>query len=208
MARSLMLCLLWLSSLCLSSCYVAKGTKAMDIFTNCPPVYQPAIQNAQYSAQIDFFKKHFSGIFLFKTLNDTSQRVVFMSETGFKFFDFEYGPHHFAVQYIIPGLNKKVIINILRRDIGYLVQPPSENSARQQTKTDTYTLFKFPHGKDADYYYADTKCEQLQKIEAGSDRRKHITIDLTGRINANPEMINLSDKHVKLTIFLRQISNS
>jgi hypothetical protein len=208
MARSLMLCLLWLSSLCLlSGCYVAKGTKAMDIFTNCPVVYQPAVHNAKYTAQIDFFKKHFSGLFVFKSLNDSTQRVVFMNETGFKFFDFEFGSHHFTVQYIIPGLNKKIIVNTLRRDIGYLAQAPSENSAREQTKGDTYTLFKFPQGKAASYYYTDTKCNHLQKIESGSDGKKHITIDLSGSMKSNPETINLSDKNVRLTIFLRQITN-
>ena len=208
MARSLTICLLWLASSLMSGCYVAKNTKVMDIFTNCPPVFHPAVENAKYTAQIDLYGKHFSGLFVFKSLSDTIHRVVFMNETGFKFFDFEYGPHHFTVQYIIPSLNKKMIVNTLSRDISYLAQPPLENSAHEQPKSEEYTIFKFPQGKGYSYYYTDKKCHHLQKIDMGNDKHKSLVIDLSGTVKNKPETINISHHNIKLTIFLRQITNA
>ncbi len=208
MARSLMLFSLWLASCVMSSgCYVARQARVMDIFTQCAPIYAPAIENAQYSAQIDFYGKHLSGLFVFKTLSDTVHRVVFMNETGFKFFDFEYGAHHFTVQYIVPSLDKKMIVRTLGSDLGYLAQPPSENSAREQPANDTYIIMKFPQGKKYSYYTTDKKCHALQKIEAGTDTHKSLTIDISGTKQGKPETVNIAHKNIKLTMLLRQISN-
>jgi hypothetical protein len=200
------LCLLCLASTLLSGCYVAKGTKALDMFTKCPPVFTPAVRNATYSTQIDFYKKHLSGLLLFKATGDTTERVVFMTETGFKFFDLEFTPHHFEVKYIIPSLNKKIIINTLSRDFSYLVMPPLENSTHEQPKSDNSTIFKFPNGKSYDYYTTDKKCTQLQRILAGNDKKKNLIIDFTGSKDHSPETINIAHQNLKLTIFLRQIS--
>jgi len=179
----------------------------MDAFTNCPPVFQPAIRTATYSAQLDFYKKHISGLFVFKAMNDTTERVVFMTETGFKFFDFEFTPHHFKIQYIIPSLNKKIIVNTLQKDLGYLVVPPVENSAHDQPKRDMSTIFKFPQHKGFVYYTSDKKCDQLQKIEVGNDKKKNLVIDIADTLNKNPKTINIAHQNFKLTIFMKQIEN-
>ncbi len=207
MATLRTICLLWLSSTLLSGCYVANKLNIMDAFTNCPPVFKPAIRTATYSAQLDFYKKHISGLFVFKSMNDTTERVVFMNETGFKFFDFEFTPHHFKVQYIIPSLNKKFIINTLSRDLGLLVIPPIENSAHEQPKNDVSTIFKFPLAKGDVFYTTDKRCEHLQKIEVGNDRKKDLMIEISEKQNKNPQTINIAHQNFKLTIFMKQISN-
>lgn len=201
------ICLLWLSSSLLSGCYVANKVNVMDAFTNCPPVFKPAIRTATYTSELDFYSKHISGLFVFKSMNDTTERVVFMTEMGFKFFDFEFTPNTFRVQYIIPGLNKKIIVNTLHRDLGYLVIPPVENSKHEQPKSDNATVFKFPEGKSYLYYTSDKKCDQLQKIEVGSDKKKSLIVDITDTMNNNPKTINIAHKNFKLTIFMKQITN-
>jgi hypothetical protein len=177
----------------------------MDAFTNCPPVFKPAIRTATYTAQLDFYKKHISGLFVFKSMNDSTERVVFMTETGFKFFDFEFTPHNFKVQYIIPSLNKKIIVKTLRNDLGYLVVPPIENSKHEQPKSDTRTTFRFPLSRGSVYYSTDKKCEQLEKIEVGKDKKKSLVIDITGSHHKNPQTINIAHQNFKLTIFMKQI---
>jgi VCBS repeat-containing protein len=203
------ICLLWLSSFLLPGCTVVNKINVMDAFTNCPPVFRPAIHTATvtYNAQLDFYKKHISGLFVFKSMNDTTERVVFMNETGFKFFDFEFTPHNFKVQYIIPSLNKKFIVNTLQKDLGYLIVPPVENSAHEQPKSDAYTTFKFPQAKGAVYYSTDRHCEQLQKIEVGKDKKKSLIIDLTDMQHNSPQTINIAHQNFKLTIFMKQINN-
>jgi hypothetical protein len=189
----------------LSGCYVPKQARVMDMFTNCPPIYKPVVTNATYITQIDLYKRHISGLLLFKTMNDSTSRVVFMNETGFKFFDFEFSPRSFRVQYIVPGLNKKFIVNTLRKDLGYLVVPPSENDARIQLKEENHTTLKFPRGKTNSYYTADNRCSAVAQIAEGTDSKKNLLIDLSGIRNHNPETINIAHHTFKLTIFLKQI---
>lgn len=206
MAISRTLCSLLLISLLLPGCYVAKGTKALDIFTNCPAVFTPAVRTARYTTQIDFYRKHLSGLMVFKATGDTTERVVFMTETGFKFFDLEFTPHTSSVRYIIPSLNKKIIVNMLTRDLGYLAAAPPENSAHDQPKSDNNTIFKFPRGKGYDYYVADKQCNRLQRIESGTDSKKSLVIDFADGGESGLGTINIAHQNIKLTIFLRQIS--
>jgi hypothetical protein len=207
MAKYLTICLLWAGSSLFGGCTTVRNLKAMDKLTNCAAVFIPSVYTATYSSQIDFYKKHFSGLFVFKAMNDTTERVVFMTETGFKFFDFEYTPHGFAVKYIIPSLNKKIIIHTFSRDLGYLVAPPIENPAHEQEPGDNKIISKFPTRHTYTYYTTDKKCSLLQQIAVGNDHKKSLVIDLTGTRNNNPQTINIAHKNLKLTIFMKQIDN-
>ncbi len=206
MAISRTLCSLLLISLLLPGCYVAKGTKALDIFTNCPVVFTTPVGTARFTTQIDFYKKHLSGLMVFKATDDTTERVVFMTETGFKFFDLEFTPHNSSVKYIIPSLNKKIIVKTLTRDLGYLAMPPLENCAHDQPKSDNNTTFRFPRGKGYDYYVTDKQCKVLQRIESGTDNKKNLVIDFNNGADSGLGTINIAHQNIKLTIFLRQIS--
>lgn len=199
--------MLWAGSCLLTGCKATYHLKLMDAFTNCPAVYQPAVTTATYTAQIDFLKKHFSGLFVFKAINDTTERVVFMNETGFKFMDLEFGPNHFTVQYMVSSLNKEIIVNTLKRDLGLLVKPPAENSARLQMPCDTCVELKFPQGKGFYYYTSDKACFRLQKIETGNDRKKSIQADLSFAAERQPATINIADHRMRLTLFMKKISN-
>lgn len=177
----------------------------MDSFTLCSTIFAPVVLSATYTTQIDFYNRHISGLMVFKTMNDTTERVVFMTETGFKFFDFEFHPNGFKVQYIIPSLNKKFIVNTFRNDISYLLIPPIKSSIHPQIKNDTCTLFKFSKSKSNCYYYSNKQCTELHRIEVGTDRKKSLTIELAGKQNKNPETINIVHHSFKLIIFLKQI---
>lgn len=200
-----MLFSLSLISLLLPGCYVAKGTKALDIFTNCPAVFTTPVGTARFTTQIDFYKKHLSGLMIFKATNDTTERVVFMTETGFKFFDLEFTPHSSSVMYLIPSLNKRIIVKTLIRDLGYLATPPLENSPHDQPKSDSNTTFRFPRGGSYDYYVADKQCRSLQRIASGTETKKNLVIDFSNSGSQSHGAINIAHQNVKLTIFLRQI---
>ena len=54
--------------------------------------FKPNFKNALYKAEIDVVGHHLSGLLLIKTLPDTTIRMVFSTETGYKFFDFAFSP--------------------------------------------------------------------------------------------------------------------
>lgn len=207
MARLLMIYLL-LSSLlfCSSGCTAIKQLKVMDTFTNCPPIYEQRITTVTYNTQIDFAKKHFSGLLVFKALDDTTKRVVFITETGFKFFDFEFTPNRFRMVYILPNLNKKIIVTTFQKDLSYLLLPINSKQARVELSDAMQTILKFPKkGNRADYYYADKKCYSLQKIESGTDKKKSLSISVEGFTNENFETVKITHHGFPLSISLKQV---
>ena len=117
-----MACLLLASSLLLGSYSCSTNRVSTNrIPANCKTVINTKIKTATYHAQIDFFGKHLSGLLVFKATSDTTERAIFMNETGFKFFDFEFTPATFTVKYCLPAMNKKIIIKTFQRDLGFLV---------------------------------------------------------------------------------------
>ena len=113
-----MACLLLVSSLLLGS---YSCTTMHPILKGRETMTDTKISTATYHTQIDFFGKHLSGLLVFKATSDTTERTIFMTETGFKFFDFEFTPATFSVKYCLPAKNKKIITKTFQRDIGFLV---------------------------------------------------------------------------------------
>ena len=189
-------------------CYVSKPLKEMSAYKPCHAIRQPLVNTATYTAQIDFYQKHITGLWIFKAMDDTTERVVFMTETGFKFFDFEFSPHNFQVKYIVRSLNKKLIVHTFKKDIGYIVMPPNENSIATVLQSDTNIKYTVSRGKAYSYYSTDTRCEQLQKIEEGTAHIRTLVITMKGNRNKNPETINIAHQSYKLNILLKQIDDN
>ncbi|HQY12763.1 MAG TPA: hypothetical protein PK133_11145, partial [Ferruginibacter sp.] len=70
-----------------------------------------------YSTTVDVSGNHLSGLLLVKKMPDSSTRMVFSSEMGLSFFDFEFSADgNFKVYSIIKKMNRKAVIKTLRHD--------------------------------------------------------------------------------------------
>ena len=56
----------------------------------CIQKFRPRFNGTVYNTKVDVVGKHLSGLLLIKTMPDSSTRIVFTSELGFKFFDFGF----------------------------------------------------------------------------------------------------------------------
>src|SRR5690349_4632905 len=90
------------SCLLISGCSAYKHLQPSD--ASCKFPYNALIKGGQYTASIDVFNKHISGIMLFKQMAPKTTRAVFTNEMGFKFFDFQFSPDSFHVYYILPAM--------------------------------------------------------------------------------------------------------
>src|SRR5471030_363985 len=73
--------------------------------------FNPNFDVALYKAETDIVGHHLGGLLLIKRLPDSSIRMVFSSEVGFKFFDFEYrADGSFKVYYIMKQMDKAAVI--------------------------------------------------------------------------------------------------
>ncbi|MFN8308639.1 MAG: hypothetical protein U0T73_01630 [Chitinophagales bacterium] len=203
MQRFLIIGLWWLSSVFLSGCVSTSKMKWMDGFTNCPAIYRPAVTDANYRAQIDFGKRHFSGLVLFKII-DEKCHVFFLTETGMKFFDFEYGNGNIKTAYILPALDKRPIVNLLQRSFEPLVVSPIENQKRQEIRTEKAVSFLFPEFKPARRYTAIEKCEKLTEIVESGKRSYFLSY---GNSTA-PQHISFHQKQFHLQFDLSRMEDA
>src|ERR1035437_4022081 len=97
-----------------------RSLQASTANSACLNKFKPAISSILYNTHVNVIGKHLSGLMIIKRMRDSTIRVVFSSEMGVKFFDFEYSGIGFKVVYCMEQLNKKVVINQLKKDLGFL----------------------------------------------------------------------------------------
>src|SRR4051812_29173091 len=79
--------------------------------------FKPLFSVAMYKTSVDAVGNHLSGVLLIKRMPDSSMRLVFSNEIGFKFFDFEFSKTGaFKVFSIIKEIDRKPVIKTLRKD--------------------------------------------------------------------------------------------
>lgn len=103
--------------------------------------FDKKIYACQISGTAGLKKYSFSGILLLKTMEDSCKRVVFQSEAGFTFFDFEWDKHNvFRVIQIQDKMNNSALIKTLKKDFEVLFhinyQKTEVNSIHSLIKTD------------------------------------------------------------------------
>ncbi|WP_353117833.1 hypothetical protein [Myroides odoratus] len=76
-----------------------------------------------FRAHIQIFKKEVSGLLVVKRMDEHVHRVVLTSDFGNTLFDFSiYKDKPYTVNYVMPDLDKKLILNFLAKDFSYLVE--------------------------------------------------------------------------------------
>lgn len=190
---------------CLASCHVTNLSKGATIDPDCFRAVKQRIRNATYNTKVDFYSKHFSGLLVFKAVSDTDSRVVFVTETGFKLFDFEFSPNNFKVQYCLPPLRKKIILNTFKNDLGELVQNDTLYKPHINQK-DSVITFTFARGNNRyKNFVLDGRCSQLIDIEKGGKYIKSVSTRISGLRNGNFDAIDIYHHPLKLHISLKQI---
>ncbi len=97
------------------------------------PVFNGSFQKALYEVDIAYGKKSISGVAVIKKMEaNQSYRIVLLSETGLKFFDFEFFRNDSCVvHYAMDAMNRKKVIRTFTTDLGLIVK----NSPNQKMLT-------------------------------------------------------------------------
>lgn len=156
-----------------------------------------------YKANIDVYNKLFGGIFIVKKIDDEQHRIVFTTEMGNKIFDFSFYENDFKVNFILDELNKKILINILRKDFAILIKQQVktiEKSVAHQRE-----LFKTTQ-KNKKIYYAYFN-EVLQSItRVGRHGKEKVQFLFSNIDDATAKNIQILHNNIKLTINLKSIN--
>jgi hypothetical protein len=205
-----MRCLLFISCLfVLTACSSSyKHLQKTQEDVSCIEKFKPDFSNALYYTEINVVGKHLSGLLVIKLMPDSSTRMVFSNEAGFKFFDFEFAANgNFKVFYIIDAMNKKAVITTLRKDFEIIMmqQANMQHGYMSRSRDSGYNYYAFPQEKGFNYYITDTTCTQLIRMERASSRKAVVKIKLQDYLNGIPDSIGITHTNFSFDIGLKRL---
>lgn len=206
MRRFLILFLL-ISSALLSSCAVktVKGLEAKTPQVTAYPVtyFSNPETDYVYKAHIAIYGRDFGGIFIAKKVNDTLYRAAFTTEFGNKLFDFEITDDSFKVNYILEELDRKIIVNTLKRDFMLLLK--TKHEVMQQYEDDKDIIYKCSDGGRFNYLFVNMDNGRLSKIVNATKGKEKIVVNFAEENNILAKNIVIDHKNIKLKITLNYI---
>lgn len=159
-----------------------------------------------YKCQMDIYKNHVSGILIIKKLNDITHRVVLTSDFGNKLIDFEISENDFKLNYVLPDLDKKIVINFLRNDFRELLKkryPVNESFENDHSK-----IYLSKVDKKAYYLFFSKEDNLLQQIIYTKNNKEKIDFSFEAKKHIFADSLNLQHKDFKINIKLFQITET
>ncbi|MBK7432913.1 MAG: hypothetical protein IPI66_02780 [Chitinophagaceae bacterium] len=169
--------------------------------------FKPDFSVALYSASIDVLDNHLSGLLLIKKMPDSSIRMVFSNEVGFKFFDFEFSSGGgFKVYSIIKKMNRKAVIKTLRHDFELvLMQGLDPGKLNVKKDGDGNLYYIYPAGKGFSCYVTNSGGTELLRLERSSKQEPVATTIMRRYVNGIPDTIGITHHKVDFTIGLKRL---
>ena len=158
-----------------------------------------------YKANIEVYGKQLGGIFVAKKINDTLHRAVLTTDFGNTLLDFEVSENSFKVNYCIEELNKKIVLNTLKKDFRLVFR--EKYSAEEVFENQIHTIYKTKDGNRFNYLFENKSDKRLTKLTHTTKSKEKVLIQFEGKNTTFAEKIIIEHKNIKLKIELNQISN-
>ena len=168
--------------------------------------FKPVFTVALYNTTVDVVGNHLSGLLLIKKMPDSSLRMVFSNEMGFKFFDFEFGVDgNFKVYSVIKQMNKRSVLKTLRKDFELILMDRLDSSSTSVKINNGLLYYIFPQSKGFNYYITDSTGNELVRLERASNSKTVVEAIMQNYISGIPDTIGISHKTFDFTIGLKRI---
>lgn len=126
-------------------------TRDADSLSN--PYFSNEALDYVYKADIQAFGRSFGGIFIVKKQGRDQHRIAFTTELGNTIFDFTVTDTQFKVNHILEELDRKPLLNVLRKDFVVLIKEgltieksfEKEDIRLYQTRIETKNHFYLIH---------------------------------------------------------------
>lgn len=185
---------------------VYRSMQKTEADASCILKFKPAFTKALYNTKVDVVGKHLSGLLLLKAMPDSSTRLLFSNEMGFKYFDFEFSAAGvFKVYYILPQMDKKAVLTTLRKDFELLLMQHLNMQQAFVLKKDGLFYYGFPETKGNNYYITDSTCRQLIRLERASRRKPVVIAEMRNYADGMPDTIGISHTTFNFTIGLKKL---
>jgi len=207
MQRLVTICLslssFWLFSACAS---YTSHLQPLNTTSDCIQKLKPTFTADWYNASVDVMGHHISGLLLFKTMPDSSLRIVFTNEVGVTFFDFEFATDgKFTAKQAVNKFGNKAVITTLRKDFELMLLHRTGTSLQCFTSGNEI-WYASPAKKETDYFITDKDCTSLLRAEKVSKRKKKVEMRMTGARHLAPDSVHLQHYTFNMQISLKKLN--
>ena len=185
--------------------YHALSPASMDeaCATRLVPKLAPA---SVYQASIDVTGHHLSGLLVIKAMTDSTWRAVFTNEAGVTFVDLGFNADGtFTVHHAIRQLNRKPILTTLSKDFALVIGLPFQHGQLSRFTAGDDVYFGVRQKNESYYFITRKDCAYLHRMERGSDRKRVVSIDVTGTAYPTPSQLMLRHHTFDMQIKLNRI---
>ena len=164
------------------------------------------METSWYNTSVDVLGKHMSGLLLIKNMLDSSKRVVFTSEAGLTFFDFEFSKEgNFKVKSVISQFDKRSVIQTLQKDFELVMGLPFQKGDYDRFIAGEEVYFGVKQKNETAYFITNKDCASLQRLEWGDKRKRLVTVRTPGSGFPTPALIEVDHHTFRMNIRLTRI---
>jgi len=175
------------------------------ITTYTNPYFSDVKKDYVYKATIEVYGKHLGGLMIIKKIANMHHRVVFTTEFGSRILDIELTGTDFKINFVLEELNKKILLNTLKKDFKILLQ---ENHAVEKAYTnDDAIVYQSKTDKRTNFFFVSDCSRDLEKIVNTSKTKEKVIITFGKVVKALAKEISIDHKNIKLRINLRYVGN-
>lgn len=169
-------------------------------------LYFSSKEDYVYKCQIDIYKNHVSGILILKKISGTTHRVVLTSDFGNKLIDFEISDNDFKLNYVLPDMDKKIVINFLKDDFRELLRQQYPVTGTFEKGNSSIYLSEIDQKKY--YLFFNKNTGLLKQIVYTKKNREKIDFTFEAKKHIFADSLNLQHKDFKINIKLFQITEN
>lgn len=192
-----------------SSCKTYKLTDVESVPNSEKTVenlYFSSNEDYVYKCQMDIYNNDVSGILIIKKISETNHRVVMTSDFGNKLIDFEISENDFKLNYVLPDLDKKMVINFLKNDFQKLLKRKFDVTSKFED--DLTLIYESEKNKESYFLSFDKEDQLLKQIVYTKNKKEKIDFSFDAKKPTFADKIEIQHKDFKINIKLFQITET
>lgn len=172
------------------------------------PIQNPYFSNPEkdyvYKAQMEAYGRNFGGILIVKKLNTRHHRLVMTTEFGNKLLDFEFKDDEFFKNFVIPDLDRKFIIKILKNDFRLLLK--EDILASKQFEKENNWIFEAEEGNKKNFYFFSKEIGNLNRMVHTKRHKEKVSFEFYSDSKEIADSIFIKHHSIKLEINLKKFN--
>ena len=167
--------------------------------------FSDSIKDYVYKAKIEVYGHHLGGLMIIKKIANEHYRIVFATEFGSRILDVEFVKNDFKTNFVLDELNKKIIVNTLKKDFKLLLK--EKHLIEKMYTNDDAIVYQSRANKRTNFFFVSEDNHQLKKIVNTSKTKEKVMITFSQIEKDLAKEISIVHKNIKLRIDLKYLDS-